>query len=204
MPWSTVIKYGLIVLVLSLVVGGLGYFAFDAGKNRQAKDDASVISKLQGTIDATNVALANQKTAAQSELTEAEKRIAEAETANLDLNRKLEAANETAHRAVAARGAMYAATGGLRFAVALGSNPVRRGDGGIGARAPAGPAALAAVAAYVELPNAITNELRSLSTDADQLAVDYGTCFAYALGQAQKRARVLGQPIPTTLDGGSP
>jgi hypothetical protein len=200
MSWSTVVKYGIIVAVLCTIIGGLGYFAFDAGKNRQLKDDAPKIAALTKTISDTQTALEHNKTLAADEMTEAQKRIAEAVAANLDLNRKLEAANVKAHDAVAARGAMYAATGGLRFAVALGSNPVRRGDGGIGARAPAGRPALAAVAAYVELPDPITAELRSLSTDADNLAVDYNTCYSYALTQAQKRAKILGQPVPTSLD----
>lgn len=181
-PWTIVAG---LLLAISLVGGGY-YKGHKNGANEQAANDQKLITaandRMQGIIDGYNIQIADQKAIAtkkaieqrdqvialQTEREKFKKQLGEQHVKNQDLTNSL-------HR-------VYSAYS-LRFRVEPESAGCGYGAGSCeGAE---GRSSGNACASIVQLPEALTRDLRQLAKDADELNDDYKLCHGFSNGEVK-------------------
>lgn len=175
-PWTIVVA---LLLAISLAGGGY-YKGHKNGMNEQAVADQKLITaanqRAQGIIDGYNKQIADQKaTANQMAMSQREEVIAlqaERDKFKSQLGAK-HAENQTLTRRLADAYAAY----GLRFRTTIESGWC--GDGAGVRQDSQGQSAGAPGTAVIQLPEALTRNLRQLVREADELNDDYKLCYGY-------------------------
>lgn len=165
MTWLKIIAALALATVLVAACQKRDTGLIDQGRTEQRAVDQKAQDKIKAD--------AAFELAAQTALTNA------AEDRTLALKQELEVARETAQTANRAAVAARAAGQRLRF-VAQEAPADRCGGGGGGAQAAPDLAASDPGPAYVELPAEVNRRLWELAGEAESLAIDYRTIYAWA------------------------
>jgi hypothetical protein len=165
-------QYFIIALLWAASLVGLGLYENNAGHTTGVNEQKVADQKQFDTI--------NQKTADQK--AEANRMFREMQDINLataverdKLKTKLEKEHAANQKVTADLSAKYSGLK-LRFTAQVAGS----GDGSGSPQGPAVGGTGAQPATVIQLPDALTAGLRSIVTDADNLAADYKLCYDYA------------------------
>lgn len=168
-------------LLLGLLAAflGVGTVAYQTGHtngaNAQAQADAAKFAQYDRER-------ADQTSEANKTYRRMQDEIITRQTALNQFNAKLEAEREKRKMDIDALRREYAGSG-LRFKPKPGS--AGHWGGGGSPEGTGSATALLAAPAEIQLPDPIARRLQDLAYDADRLAADYATCYAWATGVGQ-------------------
>lgn len=172
------------LLSLFLAFGTGHHQGYKSGSNEQKVADQNAVdaanNRTQGIIDGYNKQISEQKAVASSKEKAQRDQVIAAQVERDQFKAKLgveHVRNQTITRRLSDVYAAYS----LRFKPDVGSGC--GGSAGSGEAAKDG-ASSNALPAAIQLPEAITRDLRQLVEDADELNDDYKLCYGYANGRS--------------------
>lgn len=158
---SRILAFFLGLILVSLYVG------YDLGQDSQKAKD-------QIKFDQVNQERSDQKAQANKLLADLQQQIITEQAQAAKFKNQLEKQRAENNQAVNDLRTQYASAG-LRFTI-KGSGC---GDSSSGSSGSQGCSSRADAPTSIQLPETITASLRQLAFDADRLAVEYATCYAY-------------------------
>lgn len=158
-----------VVGILAAIAYGIDSRAYERGVTVQKAEDQKEFDRINGE-------LTTQKAEANRLLQKAGADIIALMAERAKLTAKLEKQHADNQAATAALRDKYAGVG-LRFAAPEGSGC---GAGGGGSQGASSDAASTPATAVIQLPDALTRNLRRLAEDADKLKDEYALCYAWA------------------------
>jgi hypothetical protein len=175
-PWVII---GVLAMLIGSYLGG-HHQGYKAGSDQQAVNDQKEITaanrRTQGIIDGYNIQIADQKATAVSKAIDQRDQVIALQAERDKFKSQLGAEhvkNQDTTRRLSAAYAAYS----LRFKPDIGTGSGHCAGPGESAQ---GGAASDAHPEVVQLPATLTNDLRQLVEDADELNDDYKLCYGYA------------------------